>query len=106
MSNTSLPSKIQKAIDEGRLIPYEKIFNSYSRKEQERIRRGAKKIMLSMELRRLRKEHKLSQEKLAKKMNVKREYIAKLESGKQNVTINTLHRIADATGTEFTFRFE
>ena|SRR3989344_9045874 len=100
-----IPPKIKKAIQGGKLIPYEKIFNSYSREEQQRIREGAQKIILAMKIRQLRKKNKLSQEKLAHKMKVKREYIARIESGKQNVTLDTLYAIAQATNTEFHFTF-
>ena len=62
-------------------------------------------IRAAMELRRLRKKLKLSQGKLAAKMNVKRETITRIESGQQNVTLATLYRIAAATNTTFHFEF-
>jgi DNA-binding XRE family transcriptional regulator len=98
--------KIQKAIDEGRLIPYEQVFASYSKREQEEISRRARYLKASMELRRLRKENKLSQAGLAKKMNVKREFISRIESGTQNITLNTLYRIGDVMGKEVEVTFK
>ena len=58
-----------------------------------------------MELKKLRKQLKISQKELARKMKVKREFITRIESGEQNITIETLHRIAEATGKEFEFYF-
>lgn len=58
-----------------------------------------------MELKKLRKELKISQQDLAHKMKVKREFVTRIESGEQNVTIETLNRVAEATGKEFEFHF-
>jgi DNA-binding XRE family transcriptional regulator len=100
-----IPNKIQKAIERGDLIPYKKIFNSYSKADQSRILKRARYIMIAMELRKLRKKLKLSQEALSKKMNVKREFISRIESGKQNVTLDTLYKIASATNRKLEFSF-
>ena len=98
--------KIKKAIQEGRLISYKKVYMSYSKKDRAEIDRRAKLIMVRMEMRKLRKEKKMTQEKLAKKMNVKREFISRIESGNQNITLETLLKIAQATGKKFKFSFE
>ena len=96
--NKKYPKKIQEAINRGDLIPYEKIFNSYSEAKKKRIREHAHYLRAAMELRELRKKQKLSQGALAKKMHVKREFISRIESGTQNVTLETLYRIGDAMG--------
>lgn len=101
-----MTKKIQEAIKKGQLIPFEKIFNSYSKKRQKTILREARYILMAMELRKLRKSLKLSQEKLAYKMNVKREFIARAESGQQNITLESLYRIAESVGKEFHFGFK
>ncbi len=101
-----MPVKIKKAIERGDLIPYEKIFASYSKEKQERIKKRARYLMAAMELRRVRRKLKLSQAELARRMDVKREFISRIESGKQNVTLETLYRIAEATGKEFEFSFK
>lgn len=101
-----MPKKIEDAIKRGDLIPYEQVFASYSPSRQKKIKEMARHLMIAMELRRLRKKSKLSQEKLAEKMKVKREYIARIESGKQNVTLETLYAIAQATNTKFHFTFQ
>ena len=103
--NKKLPQNIQRAMKKGDLIPYEEVWHGYSRKDREAILEKARYLRAAMELRRLRKQLHLSQEALAKKISVKREFIARIESGRQNVTLETLYRIAQATGKEFTLSF-
>lgn len=49
----------------------------------------------------LRKEAKLSQAQLAKRLKIAQTNIAELESGRQNATVDTLAKIADACGKKF-----
>lgn len=49
-----------------------------------------------MRLKRLRAERKLSQAAMAEKSGVSREYIARLETGKQDPTLGTLQKLAKA----------
>lgn len=99
-------NKIKKLIKEKRLIDYDKLFASYPKEYQEKVRQEAKFIVARMEIRKLRQEKQLSQEALARKMKVKREFISRIESGRQNITLETLIRIAGAVGKEFKFSFE
>ena len=99
-------NKIRQAEKEGRLIDYDKLFASYPKDYQDKIKEEAKFIKAKMEIVRVRREKKLSQSALAKKMNVKREFISRIESGNQNITLATLLKIATATGKEFKFGFE
>ncbi len=101
-----IPKKIKEALERGDAVLWNDLFASYPKEKQERILRQARYMRAAMELRRLRKRLKLSQEKLAEKMDVKREFIVRIESGQQNVTIETLYRIAEATGKEFEFHFK
>lgn len=103
--NKKFPRKIQQAIEKGKLIPYEKVLHGYSRKEQEEISERTRYLKAAMELRRVRRQLHLSQEELAKKMSVKREFISRVESGRQNVTLETLYRIAEGTGRELKLMF-
>lgn len=48
----------------------------------------------------------LTQAALAVRLNTKQSLVARLESGKQNATIKTLKRIAEATGTHLKISFE
>lgn len=103
--NKKLLPKIQQTIAKGELVPYEKVFRAYSQKEREDILARAHYLKAAMELRRLRRQLRLSQGQLAKKMSVKREFISRIESGRQNVTLGTLYRIADAAGKELHLTF-
>ncbi len=87
------------------LIPYEKVLHGYSRKDREDILGKSRYLKAAMEVRKLRKQMHLSQEQLAKKISVKRTFVSRVESGRQNVTLETLYRIAQATGKRFTLSF-
>lgn len=97
--------KIQQAINKKELVSYEKVFRTYSAKDRKDILTKAHYLKAAMGLRRLRKRLHLSQGQLAKKMSVKREFISRIESGKQNVTLETLYRIANASGKELQLTF-
>jgi DNA-binding XRE family transcriptional regulator len=99
------PKKIQQAIARGELVPHEKVFRAYSPRKRGEILAKAHYFKAAMELRRLRRQLRLSQDELAKKMAVKREFISQIESGRQNVTLETLYRIADAAGKELHLTF-
>lgn len=98
--------KIEEAIKKGLLISHEEVMKSFSKKDREEIKERSKYISAQMEIRRLRVKTGLTQLDLAKKMKVKREYISRIESGNQNITLLTLLKIAAATGKEFKFSFE
>lgn len=98
-------SKIDQAVKRGDLIAYGDLFAGYSKKRQQEILKRARYLKAAMELKKLRKELKISQGELARKMKVKREFISRIESGEQNITIETLSRVAEATGKEFEFHF-
>ena len=97
--------KINQALKKGDLVNYDNLFASYSQKRQQEILKRARYLKAALELKKLRKQLKISQKELAHKMKVKREFITRIESGEQNITIETLNRIAEATGKEFEFHF-
>lgn len=98
--------KINQAVKRGDLVKYSNLFANYSKKRQQEILERARYLKAAMELKNLRKQLKISQNELARKMKVKREFITRIESGEQNITIETLNRIAEATGREFEFHFK
>ncbi len=55
-------------------------------------------IDIGLRIKYLRKQAGLSQEKLARKIAFDRTIISKIESGKYNVTVNTLEQICDGIG--------
>lgn len=98
-------NSINGAVKGGDLIAYGDLFAGYSKKRQQEILKRARYLKTAMELKKLRKELKISQGELACRMKVKREFVSRIESGEQNVTIETLNRVAEATGKEFEFHF-
>ena len=98
--------KIKAALKRGDLIDYDKIFAGYPKKRQAEILKQARYLKIAIALRKLRRQLKFSQAKLAQKMQVKREYVTRAESGQQNITLETLYRIAEATGKNFDFQFK
>ena len=55
---------------------------------------GGMKNMISMNLKRLRKEHQYTQENVAEKINVSRQSIAKWENGESTPDIDTLIKLS------------
>lgn len=53
---------------------------------------------IGMRIRNLRKENHLSQEKLALMVGVERSYLARIESGSRNASIDVLEKIATGFG--------
>lgn len=97
--------KISQALKRGDLITYDDLFARYPKKRQQEILKRARYLKAAIELKKLRRELKISQDGLARKMKVKREFIARIESGGQNITIETLNKVAEATVKEFEFYF-
>ena len=58
--------KINQAVKKGDLIDYDDLFASYSQKRQQEILKRARYLKAAMELKKLRKELKISQEELAR----------------------------------------
>ena len=98
--------KIREALKTGKLIDYDELFASYPKERRERIKARSRYLIAAMELRKMRRKLKLSQTELAKRMEVKREFISRIESGQQNITLETLYRIAEATGKKFEITFK
>lgn len=102
----TLPKKIEDAVRYGELIPYEDIKKKWSSVKRARVAEQARYFKTAFELRELRKKQKLSQDALAKKMHVKREFISRIESGAQNITLETLYRIGKAMGKNVEVNFK
>ncbi|MDZ4221615.1 MAG: helix-turn-helix transcriptional regulator [Patescibacteria group bacterium] len=98
--------KIKKALERGELVPRKKVLERYSEEEIEEIKEGARYLKAAIQLREARKAARMSQEKLAKKMRVKREFISRAESGRQNLTLDTLYKFGEAMGKELSWSFK
>jgi transcriptional regulator with XRE-family HTH domain len=55
-------------------------------------------VVFGQQVRRLREERGLSQMRLAELAGVHRTYVTALESGRRNVSLRLIHRIADGLG--------
>jgi transcriptional regulator with XRE-family HTH domain len=56
------------------------------------------RFIFAANLRRIRKLHGISQEKLAELANLHRTYIGSVERGERNITIDNMERLARALG--------
>ena len=102
----TLPKKLKDAIKTGDVIPYRTIKQTWSEDKRARVDARARYLRAAIELRALRERTRLSQNDLAKRMGVKREFISRIESGEQNVTLDTLYRIGQAVGKDVVVSFK
>lgn len=86
-------------------ISFEELLSRLTPKEREWVEREKKYYKLMMLLREQRKKKGLTQEKLARLANIPRTMITKIESGRRNVTIETLMNIAEAIDKELVISF-
>ena len=56
------------------------------------------RLIFAASMRKLRKEHGLSQEALADRSDVHRTYVGSVERGERNISIDNMERIANALG--------
>lgn len=98
--------KIDEAIKRGGLVSHKRVLSLYSKKDRSLIEERTRYYIIQSELRKLRLRKKMTQEELARRMKVKPEFVSRIESGKQNITLETLFKIASATGTEFRMGFD
>ncbi|HCC60084.1 MAG: hypothetical protein A2402_01235 [Candidatus Staskawiczbacteria bacterium RIFOXYC1_FULL_37_43] len=93
--------KIKKATDfqeilkkELRNPEFKKYYDEYGRQ-----------LEIAYQILKLRKKKKLSQAQLAKKIGTKQSNIARIESGQQNFSIDTLEKIAEALNCQLEVNF-
>lgn len=63
---------------------------------------NAIKVQMGQAIRRLREKERLSQERLALMVGISRQHLSNVESGKANVSVELLYRIACGLGTKMT----
>lgn len=63
------------------------------------------KLEIAYKINQLRREKKLTQYDFAQKLNTTQSVIARLEQGCQNLTVNTLHKIAQIFGKKLQVNF-
>src|SRR5438128_1720877 len=64
-----------------------------------------KQLEIAYQILKLRKKKNISQSQLAKKIGTKQSNIARMESGQQNFSVDTLEKIAGALGSELKIVF-
>ena len=84
--------KIQKAVDFEEYLA-EQLKNPKFKKYYDEY---GKRLEIAYRISQLRKQEKMSQAKLAKKIGTKQGNVARIESGEQNFTTETLQKIAAA----------
>ncbi|MBU2474392.1 helix-turn-helix domain-containing protein [Patescibacteria group bacterium] len=65
-----------------------------------------KKLEISLAIIELRKQKRISQAKLADKIGLKQSAIGRIETGEQNLTIETLQKIASALNKKLVVNFQ
>jgi ribosome-binding protein aMBF1 (putative translation factor) len=63
------------------------------------------RLEIAYQLNKLRTKQGLTQQALAQKLNTTQSVIARMEQGRQNYTLDTLHRLADAFGKKLHVEF-
>jgi len=86
--------KIKKAIDFQDYLK-EQLKNTEFKRHYEEY---GKQLEIAYQILQLRKKKKISQSELAKKIGTKQSNVARMESGQQNFTTDTLQKIASAFG--------
>lgn len=69
------------------------------------FKEAEKQLYVAYSIAQLRKSKKFSQQKLADAIGSTQSNIARIEAGRQNLTIETLSKIANALGKELEIRF-
>jgi len=64
-----------------------------------------KQLEIAYQILKLRKQKNISQAQLAKRLKTKQSNIARIEAGKQNLSIQTLNSIARALNSDLTVNF-
>lgn len=88
------------------LIPWEDARKEmFSQKELQELDIKAEKRIALRQIRELRENYKITQDTLSIKSGVPRSTISKIETGKRNVSIEKLIKIANALGKDLEIRF-
>ena len=88
-----------------------KTFESYLKKQLKNpefraaFQEEGEKLKIAYEIAVLRNKAKLTQKELAKKLKVSQAAVARIESGSQNLTLDTLRKIGDIFKKKLTVKF-
>ncbi len=88
------------------LIPWEDARKEmFTEEELQKLNIKAEKRIALRQIRELRESYKITQDTLSLKSGVPRSTISKIETGKRNVSIEKLIKIANALGKDLEIRF-
>lgn len=80
------------------------IFGDKDSPEREECELGLQRFLLCQQIKEARKEKGLTQSELGEKLGVKKAWISKLESGENNVTLDTLLKVLNVLGKTLTIQ--
>lgn len=101
MTNKKIKSKIAKAVDFQEYLA-EELKNPEFKKHYDIY---DKQLEVAYNLLQLRKQKKMSQAQLARKLDTTQSVVARMEAGQQNFTTDTLQKIASAFGCSLQIKF-
>lgn len=76
-----------------------------NKKFREVYEKERQKVAIAYEILKLREKQGYTQKKLAKKLGTTQSVIARIENGNQNLTVNTLNKIADIFKKDLRIKF-
>lgn len=86
-------------------VPASELSRHFTKKDKALVEREIRYYDLLLSLRNIRKKAGLTQLKLARRANMPRTMIAKIESGNHNPTVNTLTTLASAMNKKVKIQF-
>lgn len=87
------PIKIKKLA-----VSYKEVFEAFSPEEKRLVEQEVQYLKVLMNLKKTRKELGLTQAELAKRSQIPRATVTKIENGQRNATLRTMLSLADAMG--------
>jgi DNA-binding XRE family transcriptional regulator len=98
-------STVNNLIKEGKLIRSGDIYNALPEDRRKNIESKVEALSMLYKIREAREKAGFTQKELAEKSGVPQATISKIESGKRNLELNTLNKIAKAMGKRIEINF-
>ncbi len=98
---------MNKKLNKGLFIDFDKILKKELKDPifKKHYDEYGKQLEIAYQILKLRIKKRISQAKLAKEIGTKQSNIARMEAGQQNFSVDTLHKLAKAFGTELKIVF-
>jgi len=102
----SIKQRIEKdAWVKNRAVFWQTIYDRVKREIEEQPIGISERISIAQQIKNLRVKMGYTQEEMAEKLGVIQQYVSKLEAGSENLTIDTLKRIAQVLGKKLAIQF-